>query len=195
MPVEDGQEYGSYDPAKVREDRDAEPDAEQRSGLVDAQGQSLPSFDQRYVQDFEGLLYLGALTKSFDWLGHAFVIRTLTQDEVLTVPLLIKPWAGTIGEQKAYVSAIVALCVVSVDSKELPMPVGDGQGEFAWAHQRFAYAKANWFQYTIDMVYSEYLALEAKAQAVIEAMEKASGPAESMDGSNATSAGPTDKAF
>ena len=189
MPVD---EYAAYDPADVKE----QDDARAKDGgvvLVDDMGAELPTFDPRYAQDFEGLLYLGALSKSFTWLGHTFVIRTLTQDEVLTVPILMKPWGGTIGEPKAYSTAMSSLCVVSVDGKELPMPVGDNQGDYAWAFQRFAYAKANWFQFTIDKVYNEYLVLEAKAAAVIDAMGKASGPEGLMDGSNATSAGPTDE--
>ena len=191
MPVD---EYAAYDPADVKEQDDARaPDG--GVVLVDDMGEKLPTFDPKYEQDFEGLLYLGALTKSFTWLGHTFVIRTLTQDEVLTVPILMKPWSGTIGEPKAYSTAMTSLCVVSVDGKELPMPVGDGQGDYAWAFQRFAYAKANWFQFTIDKVYSEYLVLESKARAVIEAMEKASGPAVSTGGLNATSAGPTEEVF
>lgn len=194
MPVEDGEQYASYSPEEVRPPQ-PEPSGDGRPALTDGEGNLLPTFDERYVQDFEGLLYLGALTKSFSWLGHTFVIRTLTQGEVLIVPLLIKPWTGTIGESKAYVTAMVALGVISVDGEELPMPVGDGDGEFAWAHQRFAYARANWFQYTIDRVYSEYLTLEAKVRDVIEAMEKASGPEDSTGGSPATSAGPNDEAF
>lgn len=192
MPVED--EYAAYDPAEVKvQDESRAPDG--GVVLIDEQGQPLPSFDLRYSDDFEGLLYLGALTKSFSWLGHTFVIRTLTQDEILTVPILIKPWAGTMGEPKSYTTAMAALSVVSVDDKELPMPIGDGQGDYAWAYQRFNYAKANWFQFTIDKIYTEYLVLEGKAQAVVEAMEKASGPAESTSGLNATSTGPTEEVY
>jgi hypothetical protein len=192
MPVDD--EYTAYDPAEVKSEiQDRGPDGS--TVLVDNQGEALPPFDERYASDFVGLLYLGALTKSFTWLGHTFVIRTLTQDEILTVPLLMKPWVGTIGEPKSYSTAMAALCVVSVDDQSLPIPVGDAEGEYAWAYQRFNYAKANWFQFTIDKVYSEYLVLEAKALAVIEAMEKASGPVESTSGSDATSVGPTEEVY
>lgn len=185
MPVED--EYASYDPRVVRPDRNA--DGSQP--LVDDEGLVLPSFDERHSEDFEGLLYLGALSKSFEWLGHRFVIRTLNQDELLTVPLLIKQWAGTIGQSKAYTSAMAGLCVVSVDGKELPIPVGAGEGDLAWAYQRFDYAKANWYQFTIDKIYSQYLELEGRAEAVIEAMGKASGSTVPTGDSSATSVGPT----
>lgn len=195
MPVE-GQEYGTFDPIAVRPDpvpEEATPPTS--TELLDDNGIPLPVFDRRYEEDFEGLIYLGALTNSFTWLGHGFVIRTLTQGELLIVALLIKKWAGTLGEQKAYVTALAALATMSVDGKSLPTPVGDGDGEFAWAYQRFNYAQMNWFQFTIDKIYSEYLALEAKANAVIDAMEKASGPVGSTAGSNATSAGPNDRDF
>jgi hypothetical protein len=189
MPVED--EYASYDPREVRPDRTNDLPVP----LVDDEGEALPTFDERYSEDFEGLLYLGALSKSFEWLGHRFVIRTLNQDELLTVPLLIKQWQGTIGQPKAYTSAMAGLCVVSVDGRDLPIPVGAGEGDLAWAYQRFDYAKANWYQFTIDKIYSEYLVLESRAQAVIEAMEKASGPAVSTGDSSATSAGPSAEDF
>lgn len=193
MPV-DEQGYGAYDPAEVRPDLDAvEP--EQPSGLRDEDGNPLPGFDPRYVDDFEGLLYIGALTKEFSWLGHRFVIRTLTQGELLLVPQLTKEWVGTIGDAKAYTTAMVALATVSVDGAELPIPIGDGQGEYAWAFQRFNYVRNHWFQFTIDRAYSEYLTLESRAQQVIEAMEKASGPVGSTSGSPVTSAGPSDKEF
>lgn len=198
QPIVEGQDeglgYGSYDPTLVKP-RDEEDQAQSPSALYDDEGNRLPSFDPRYANDFDGLVFLGALTHSFEWLGHRFTIRTLGSDDLLSIPMVIKPWQGTIGEAKAYAIAMASLCVTSVDGEELPIPVGDGRGEYAWAYQRFNYAKANWFQYTIDKVYSEYLALEAKAQAVIEAMEKASGPAALTGGSKAASAGPSDRDF
>lgn len=199
MPVEDeeGYEayegYQAYDPAEVRPDRAEAVEADLPSALRDEDGLPLPGFDPRYSEDFEGLLYLGALSKSFTWLGHSFVVRTLTQGELLLVPQLIRDWVGTVGEAKAYTTAMAALATISVDGQELPIPIGDGQGEFSWAYQRFAYAKSNWFQFTIDRIYSEYLTLESRAQKVIDAMEKASGPVGSTDGSSDNSAGPNDE--
>lgn len=219
MPVDEGQEpkvpnegqpivegrdeeltaFSAYDPTEYRprietgDDDDKQAQAPDR--LYDDEGKPLPEFDPRYAEDFEGLVFLGALLHSFEWVGHRFVIRTLSSSDLLAVPMVIKPWEGTIGHPKAYAIAMAALAVVSVDGQELPIPVGDGQGEYSWAFQRFNYVKANWFQFTIDKVYSEYMALEAKAQAVIEAMEKASGPAASTGGLNAASAGPNDRAY
>ena len=194
MPVE-GQ-FAPYDPAEIRQPEDEGGKISAVDGslkLLDAEGNPLPAFDPRYAENFVGLMYLGALSSTFNWLGHTFVVRTLSTDDVLAVPLLIKRWEGTVGHARAYSTAMAALAVVSVDGQELPMPVGDGQGDLAWAHQRFGYAKANWFGYTIDKIYSEYLALENVVAEVIDAMEKASGPAESTPGSSDTSDGPNDE--
>ena len=198
MPVDEDAGYGSYDPEQYRPKVETGDDDDNKrqapDGLYDAEGNPLPSFDQRYAEDFTGLLYLGAMTRSFEWLGHHFVIRTLSMDELLAVGQIMKPWMGTVAEPKAYTVAMVALSVVTVDGKdELPIPVSDGKGEYAWAYQRFNYVKAHWHSPTIDRVYSEYRALETKVDAVIEAMEKASGPVGSTGGSNATSAGPSDE--
>lgn len=215
MPVDEGQEpkvpnggqpiveprdedlagYGTYDPTEFLSPPDEEGQPQAPSRLYDENGKPLPSFDPRYAEAFEGLVFLGALTKEFDWLGHRFVIRTVGSDDLLAVAQVIKPWQGTMGEARAYTAAMVAMCVVSVDGQGLPTPVSAEGGEYAWAYQRFNYVKARWFEFTQDKVYSEYKALEAEAAAVVEAMEKASGPAASTAGSNAASAGPSDKDF
>ena len=39
-------------------------------------------FDERCREPFEGLLFLGALQREFDYIGHKFVIRSLTQHRI-----------------------------------------------------------------------------------------------------------------
>jgi hypothetical protein len=134
-----------------------------------------PEFDHRYVEPFEGLMYLGALTKEFEWLGHKFVIRTLTTNEMLIVPLVIKQWENTIGHARAYAACMVALATVTVDGQHLPTPVESSDIGHAWAIQRFNHVTGRWFPYTIDKVYSEYLELEAEASKTVEAMGNAFG--------------------
>lgn len=172
--------YSSYDPTDVRPDLSADPPLsspapEVDGSLPEADAPALPSFDERYVEDFKGLMYLGALTHTFEWLGHKFVIRTLTVDEYLAVALIVKDWAGTIGEARAYSTAVVALATESVDGEALPTPVQTSTNGYAWAYQRFDYVKARWFNWTIDLVYEQYLILEGRARAVFEDMGKRSG--------------------
>lgn len=152
-----------------------EPDNSESDGLTEVVDEESPEFDPRYVEPFEGLIYLGALTKEFEWLGHKFVIRTLTTNEMLIVPLVIKKWEGTIGHARAYGACMVALATVSIDGQSLPTPVESSEVGHTWAIHRFNHVTGRWFPYTIDKVYSEYLALEAQALETVEAMGKHSG--------------------
>jgi len=205
MPVTEDQEpqvptsdessaYGTFDPTEhLRQDDEEE--TPPPSALFASDGRRLPTFDARHKESFEGLVFLGALTHTFQWLGHTFVIRTVTSDELLAVAQIIKPWQGTIGESRAYATAMAAMSVVSVDGQALPIPIGESPGasEYGWAYQRFNHVKARWFPFTQDKVYSEYMALDAQAAEVVTAMEKAYGSAGSTAGSNAASAGPSDR--
>jgi len=165
--------FGTFDPA----DRPGKAATPQDQPTLRAEdGTELPAFDQRHAEAFQGLNYLGSLTKSFSWLGHEFVIRTLGVDEQLAVAQVTDKYKGT-GEHLAYATAVVAMAVVTVDGEELPTPIGEDQMLAEWAHRRFAYVKANWFQPTINHVWQEYLQLEDKVAQVIEAMGKAYGPA------------------
>lgn len=186
-----------YDPASVRatspgplpsstapgaaQEPQPAPDAP-RAGLAKV----LP-FDRRYARPLEGLIYLGATSVDFHWCGHHFVIRTLKQGEELMVPLLIQQWRGLLGEEGAMATAMAALCVVTIDGQELPIPLG-GDDPMAWATQRFEYAKGNWDSFVVQRVYNELLALEGRVREVIEALEKASAPQVSTPTSSDTSA-------
>lgn len=167
-------QYAPYDPTVLH--TPTEP------VLTDPDGEVLPGFDARYRQDFDGLLFIGALTKSFTWLGHSFVIKTLAVDEMLAVSLLVKHYEGSIGQGLAYRTAVAALAVTSIDGRDLPMPVGPEEDPLTWAEQRFSFAKARWFQFTIDAIYNEYLELEGRTQRVVDAMGEAFGPTGSMTG-------------
>lgn len=183
MPVTEGEPdsgYLAYDPADVLPQLATDPPP---SSTAPGDGGSLPgtnvgtqpNFDERFVEDFNGLMFLGALTKTFSWVGHKFRIRTLTSGEYLVAGQLMVPYQGTIGEARAYVTALVALCIMEVDGQPLPTPVQTHADEIAWAHQRFTYVKGHWFSPVIDIVYNEFLVLEARAKAVLDEMGKASG--------------------
>jgi hypothetical protein len=166
--------YGTFDPASRPGRKAATPEA--KPTLQAEDGTELPTFDERYTEAFDGLAFLGSLTERFSWLGHEFVIRTLGVDEQLAVAQVTAKYKDG-GEQLAYITAVVALCVVTVDGEELPSPIGEDQQLAEWAHRRFAYVKANWFQPTINEVFQRYLQLEDTVAQVIEAMGKAFAPA------------------
>src|SRR5690606_41014268 len=128
------------------------------------------SFDQRYKEDFEGLAFLGALEAHFSYIGHKFVIRTLTVNELLAVSQIMKEHVGTVGEMRAHATAMVALSVQSVDGIALPVPFEEGGSDYAWPQQRSDYVKARWFPSTVDYVYERYLLLESRVNQVLAEM-------------------------
>ena len=150
--------------------------------------EELPKFDQKYAEDFDGLNYLGALTKEFEWLGHKFVIRTLTVDEHLAAAAIVKDYQESIAAARAYATAVASLCIESIDGQSLPIPVQEETRGYAWAYQRFNFVKARWYPYTIDRVFEQFTLLENQAEKVIESMGNASGWTESQTlGLNANS--------
>jgi hypothetical protein len=132
-----------------------------------------PKFDQKVRQDFDGLMYLGYLTHTFDWLGHSFHIRTLDIDHILEVGLLHKRYADSLADIKAYQSLVVAGCVVKLDGKPLATPLSNDVADSTIINQWPVVRK--WYSPTIDHIYQEYLLLEARVQEVIAAMGKVSG--------------------
>lgn len=165
----EGLDIRPYDPSEATEIPQGTP----LGGGKDTENKTGP-FDERYKDDFEGLAFLGALEGRFDYIGHRFHIRTLTTDEILAVSRIVKDFEGTIGDSKAYATAMVALSVVSVDGMGLPFPYEEASVDYAWAYERFNYVKAKWFPFTIDYVYERYILLEERARSVlIEMTEQA----------------------
>lgn len=128
--------------------------------------------DTRYLQDFEGLLYLGALQDEFPWMGHTFSIRTLTVDETLEIGLLVKRYEGTIGENRAFLTATVAAALERVDGRAVHSPLGPQDSVL---EDKFRYVRQGWYSWTIDRVYNQLMALEARVAQIVEAMGEVSG--------------------
>jgi hypothetical protein len=142
-------------------------------GKDQAADEPLPEFPAKHRDALEGLLYIGYLEDSFDWLAHHFKIRTLRVDELLDVALLHREYANSLGDVKAYQTILVAACVMSIDRKPLPIPMGETESEL---EAKFAVAR-RWFPWTIDAIYDKYMALEATAKEIIDSMGKALGSA------------------
>lgn len=169
------------------------PEPEDAVPVPEATGQPMEfgPMDERWKSDFHGLLHLGYLTASFEWLGHKFVIKTLDSEEELIIGLLIKEWDGTIAATKAYAIAVCAMCVQFIDSQPMPEPIGQDKLKYRSAHQRFNYAK-QWFNPTITVIFSNYLKLENRVKVVLEEMGKDWKP---EDGSNENSGTPSAEEF
>lgn len=130
------------------------------------------SFDPSFREPFEGLLFLGSLTETFEWLGHEFTVRTLTTGELMAIGLIHKEYIGTLGDTKAYQTAVVAACLERVDGQPLPIPPDlrspSGSDDVVVLRDRFRYISRNWFPPTIDHIYEQFILLEAESARVIE---------------------------
>ncbi len=110
------------------------------------------AFDERWKNDFEGLLYLGKLEKEVTSIPlHKFVVRTLTVNEQLEVLLITQPYADGIGYTRAYKSAVVAAGLVSVDGRDL-VPTDK---KFNVFQQKWEYVTNGWYEPVIDVLYEE----------------------------------------
>ncbi len=146
-----------------------------QGGKPEAEEQDpLPEFDPRYRDELTGLIFLGALTDEFSWLGHDFKIRTLTTGELAEVALIAKPYAGSEAALKAWQAAIVAACMISVDGKAITVPLTN-EVDDTMVRAKFRYVMDKWFPPVLDVVYQRYVALEYTVRDVLEAMGKASG--------------------
>lgn len=157
-----------YDPLEAK--KVDEPD--ERDPLLDDEGNKLERFDPRHVEDLQGLLFIGALSSEFTWLGHTFVINTLSMDDIIIIGGLIDEYKGTKSEMLAYQTAIAGLCIVSIDGEPLTAPLGYDDN---WHYKRYHYARTHWFKPVIMKIYAEYAILEQRVRTVVDAMEKASG--------------------
>ena len=182
MPVSEGEGYAPLDPDSVRTHVSEPPASSEDTSAAsdshpgaDESGSDI-AFDERHEEAFNGLLYLGALTKTFKWLGHTFVLRTLMTNENLAIGLMVKEWDGTIMENRAYATACVAACVLSVDGQDLPGPAFEETDE-ARLRRRFNLVASQWYPWTVDAVFNAYLELNGKVQEVLDAMGEAYGQA------------------
>lgn len=164
-------------PADLPADADLPQPADDDSGADDRAApppEPVPEFDARWREEFTGLLYLGALSSEFTWLGHHFVVRTLTTGELAEVALAAKRYEGTDGAYKAYQAAVVAAAVVSVDGQAMPSPLTTDPRDTPFLN-RYRYVMRSWYPPVLDAVYQRYFDLEIKVREVIEAMGNRSG--------------------
>lgn len=173
-----------YDPADVQPTSPSPAPSSTAPGIGDTSGEDanesgeqdreLPEFDPRWRDELRGLIYLGALTDEFDWLGHHFKIRTLTTGELAEVALIAKPYGDSEAALKAWQAAIVAACIVSVDGQPIALPL-TSEIDDSLVRAKFRYVMEKWFPPILDVIYNRYVALEYTVREVIEAMGKASG--------------------
>ena len=169
-----GPEASSLPPLHPTEPHPEEQTPEAGSEEGPSSDEALPEFDSQFREPFEGLLFIGALTRRFTWMGHEFTIRTINADEMMEIGLVTRDFSGTVGEIRAYTTSVVAACLLTIDGKPMPQPITSDVADTP-LRNRFDWVK-RLYPLTIDTIYNEYLALENVANQVVEAMGKVSLP-------------------
>jgi hypothetical protein len=146
-----------------------EPSSEDENPGPDEEEVKLPEFDPRYREIFEGLLFIGKVSKQFTWFGHKIIMRTPTVDDLLEIGLLHKPWVGTVAEVKAYQALVIAATIQSIDGQPFPPPLHSDDNAL---EAKFNYVK-KYYPWTFDKLYNEYLTLDAEVAAAHDALGKA----------------------
>jgi hypothetical protein len=130
-------------------------------------------FDPRWLDEMEGLLFVGRVTREFTLGGHKITIATPEANDSLKVALLIKDYQDTAGALRALTIAAVATCLIKVDNHLLPRGImADGSDDL---ETRF-----NWVSKlhtsVIDGIYREYENLEIEVNEAISSLGKAGAP-------------------
>lgn len=114
----------------------------------------LPKVEEESVsKEVIGLLYVGYLADTFDLFGSQISIRTLKIGEELEAELLVSKYRDTQEENRAYMTALVAACITSVNNAPLIQglgPIGES------LERKFVYITTNWHWITIAAIYDHY---------------------------------------
>ena len=126
-----------------------------------------PIFDPKYMEPVRGLIFLGALQKEYFYGGHTFLIKTMTEGEILRVGQLTKDYKGSLSEYEAQRVYTVAAALVYVDGEKLIEPLSEDK------KYDLIYEKANviktWYPPIIHYLHERYIELETTA---VEATKK-----------------------
>jgi hypothetical protein len=121
------------------------------------------AFDDKFMEGFNGLAYIGKLEHSFDFAGHTFVIKTLTRGEKLEVGKLASDYEDSLVYPKAFASAVAAGAIVSVDGQPVPV-VFKGISPI---RQRFDWVNATWHDPVVDEIYNQAEWLENQVLGIL----------------------------
>lgn len=141
-----------------------------QAAAIEPEPEKEDKFPDEIDQDLRGLMFLGALERSFPFLGHDFVMRTLTTGEELACSMVIKEYAETLGSSKAFATAFVGASIVSVDGIPMIKPLGPDQ-TLDVMRQRFVYVARHWFWPVVEALYDEYAELTLRQANVFKSLE------------------------
>lgn len=112
------------------------------------------------------LIHIGSMTRSFEWAGHTFIIRTLKIEEEIAIGQIIKPYAGSITEDKAAVTAIAAACIETIDGQ--PLIVQIQKDPVVHLQEKYKALVTHWHWPVAKKINEEYILLQQEMMKVVE---------------------------
>lgn len=169
MPDTDGewQDFVTVEPDEDDEQwttPSVEPDSDPQVEAAEDELVWTDTFDGRWREAFQGLVYIGYLEGDVTIPYHSFKVRTLTTGEKIKVVQMIRDIENSIGYPRAYRAAVVAAGLMLVDGKPLLV----GQKNLDVIPQRYRYVTDNWYDYVIDILYDKINELEGKVLEVLK---------------------------
>lgn len=125
-------------------------------------------FPPEAIEAFEGLAYLGSIEREYDFAGHVFVIRTLTEGEIIRAKQLAAAYTDTDSHNEATVLYIVSAALVKVDGRDFPSPLSP---DYDVIYER-AQKVRRWYPAVIAWLYERYIELENTASSTLAALKK-----------------------
>lgn len=125
-------------------------------------------FPQEHVEPLRGLLFLGRLEHEFEFAGHTFLIRTLTEGEHMRIGQLTQQYRGTSSEMDAKITYTVAACVERVDGELICLPIDE---TYDVLYEKAKVVK-NWYPTVIGVIFEKYTMIEKTAKEVMESLKK-----------------------
>lgn len=146
------------------------PDQIMEGFFEDGETHSIEDFPDQVREDVEGLAWLGYLEDAFDFCGHHFVLRTLKGEEELLASIVCKEFVETLGQARAWVWALIAMALVSVDGDEnFCPPIGPNKRDYARA--RFQYVTGRWYWPLASYLNGRYAGLIERQTEAIRSFE------------------------
>ena len=123
---------------------------------------------------FVNALHLGKATREVTILGKVVAIQTLTVDLELQVAILIKPWEGTQGYTRAFMSAVAAASILRIDGTPFFTAINEDDKKHV-VERKFTKI-CQYFPIFVDQVYGEFRKLEmALGAELLEKLGKSQG--------------------
>lgn len=132
---------------------------EQEQDSVPLQEKEVTELTSEERSRFQSLLTIGQTTKKVDVLGHPVVIKTMTVADELMVGLESQKYRGSEAFPRAYQSAVVAASTVTIDGKQLYIPISPEESDSEVFQKRLEKVHSL-YPIVVSEIYRHYMEVE-----------------------------------